>query len=157
MTRSVTRPILNLRQSGSVGALLTRPAPDHSPSPRWHATRRHISGTTYMRIFQCDHCGQPVYFDNGRCEGCGSLLGFLPTKLMFIAVGQRDGGWSALAQPGLAVQFCLNYTHGACNWLIEAHDTQGYCRSCRLNQTIPPLNNEQNLEAWRARKGRTRP
>lgn len=103
-----------------------------------------------MKIFQCDNCKQPVYFDNERCEGCGSVLGFLPSELKFIAVAQEDGTWKAVARPDLMVQFCENHSHDACNWLVEAGVSQSFCPSCRLNQTIPPLNIAQDRDAWRS-------
>ena len=31
-----------------------------------------------MKLFECQHCGQPLYFENVRCESCGRGLGYLP-------------------------------------------------------------------------------
>ena len=33
-----------------------------------------------MKLFECQHCGQPLYFENTRCESCGRALGYLPAK-----------------------------------------------------------------------------
>ncbi len=33
-----------------------------------------------MKLFECQHCGQPLYFENTRCESCGRDLGYLPSK-----------------------------------------------------------------------------
>jgi hypothetical protein len=30
-----------------------------------------------MKLFRCQNCGQPLYFENTRCERCGLLLGYL--------------------------------------------------------------------------------
>lgn len=103
-----------------------------------------------MKIFQCDNCGQPVYIDNVHCEGCNSSLGFLPAEYRFKAVAQRDGVWTSLVQPDSKVRFCGNHLHDACNWLVDAEDPESFCASCRLNQTIPPLDRAENLDAWRS-------
>ena len=29
-----------------------------------------------MKLFKCDHCGQPVYFENTYCVQCNASLGF---------------------------------------------------------------------------------
>ena len=33
-----------------------------------------------MKLFQCQNCGQPLYFENTRCERCGLALGYLPEQ-----------------------------------------------------------------------------
>ena len=47
---------------------------------------------------------------------------------------------------------CLNRaTPAACNWLIDAHDPQDFCRACRLNRIIPDLtdaNQPDNGYLW---------
>ena len=47
---------------------------------------------------------------------------------------------------------CLNRaTPAACNWLIDAHDLQDFCRACRLNRIIPDLtdaNQPDNGYLW---------
>ena len=30
-----------------------------------------------MKLFQCQNCGQPLYFENTLCESCGLALGYL--------------------------------------------------------------------------------
>ena len=34
-----------------------------------------------MKIFSCDQCGQPVFFENVQCLHCGCRLAFLPDEL----------------------------------------------------------------------------
>jgi hypothetical protein len=33
-----------------------------------------------MKLFECQNCGQPLYFENTRCESCGRSLGYLPAR-----------------------------------------------------------------------------
>ena len=56
-----------------------------------------------MKLFECDACGQPLYFENTHCENCGRRLGFLPHRQDMIAVeaeGEGEGeGWKSFANP----------------------------------------------------------
>ena len=45
-----------------------------------------------MRIFSCGNCGQLVFFENLRCERCGTELGFLPDRLALVALGLVGAG-----------------------------------------------------------------
>ena len=31
-----------------------------------------------MRVFLCDHCESPVFFENVQCVRCGHVLAYLP-------------------------------------------------------------------------------
>jgi len=44
-----------------------------------------------MKLFQCQNCGQPLYFENTRCERCGLALGYLPDRETITAL-KPDGG-----------------------------------------------------------------
>jgi len=33
-----------------------------------------------MKLFECQNCGQPLYFENTLCESCGLRLGYLPDR-----------------------------------------------------------------------------
>ena len=33
-----------------------------------------------MKLFQCQNCGQPLYFENIVCESCGLALGYLAAR-----------------------------------------------------------------------------
>jgi len=39
-----------------------------------------------MKLFECQHCGQPLYFENAHCEGCSRRLGYLPSKEIMAAL-----------------------------------------------------------------------
>jgi hypothetical protein len=33
-----------------------------------------------MKFFHCDHCGQPIFFENTQCVKCKHTLGYLPDQ-----------------------------------------------------------------------------
>jgi hypothetical protein len=103
-----------------------------------------------MRIFHCA-CGAPVFFENVTCIGCRRDLGFLPDLLLLSAVEPANGAgeWKALAAEGGLYRRCENYTrHGVCNWMVGASDGAAFCVSCRLNETIPNLDDATNRSSW---------
>jgi hypothetical protein len=101
-----------------------------------------------VRLFECQNCGQLLYFENTRCERCGHTLGYLPELTLLSALEPDDGEWRPLAAPEHPQSFCANATHDACNWLVPA-GTALFCAACRLNRTIPNLREPQNLLHWR--------
>lgn len=102
-----------------------------------------------MKLFQCQHCGQLLYFENTRCESCSHLLGYLPSRETVTALEPEDGVWRALANPKGRYKFCANVEQGACNWLLRAGRAELYCPACRHNRTIPDLSQPDNLMHWR--------
>ncbi|MBA3326424.1 MAG: zinc-ribbon domain-containing protein, partial [Rhodobacteraceae bacterium] len=75
-----------------------------------------------MRVFACGNCGQLVYFENSRCERCGSQLGFAPEPLALVALRPAPDG-SETYQPldgAPPVQRCANAQTAGCNWLVPA-------------------------------------
>ena len=53
-----------------------------------------------MKLFECQHCGQLLYFENTRCERCGHVLGYLPDGAVLSALTEEGGDrWRALAAP----------------------------------------------------------
>jgi hypothetical protein len=102
-----------------------------------------------MKLFECQHCGQPLFFENTRCENCGHSLGYLPEKAILSALEPDDGGWRALAEPLARYRHCVNAQNDICNWLIAADNGEQFCAACRHNRTIPDLSFPQNLANWR--------
>src|SRR5258708_20571352 len=102
-----------------------------------------------MKLFECQNCGQPLYFENTRCESCGLSLGYLPERQTVTALRLDGPDWRALASPRGRYRYCANGAHGACNWLIAADDPVRYCAACRHNRTIPDLAQSDNLAHWR--------
>ena len=109
-----------------------------------------------MKLFQCQNCGQPLYFENTRCERCGLSLGYLPNRETITAL-KPDGAasnpgqpvWRALADSKL-YRYCANAAYDVCNWLVPAAVPDAYCAACRHNQMIPDLSLPENLDKWRA-------
>ncbi|MEJ8571682.1 putative zinc-binding peptidase [Microbaculum marinum] len=103
-----------------------------------------------MKLFQCQNCGQPVYFENVACERCGARLGFRTEDMQMYALVQDAGShWRPAAGPSEALRFCANAGHGACNWLVPAGSASDFCIACAPNRTIPDLSDELNLQHWR--------
>jgi len=103
-----------------------------------------------MKLFECQHCGQPLYFENTRCESCGRQLGYLPSKETVSALEEIKDGWRALADPaGGRYRYCANIKYEACNWLLAADSPHQFCEACRHNRMIPDLSLYENAANWR--------
>jgi hypothetical protein len=103
-----------------------------------------------MKLFECQSCGQLLYFENSACLSCGHRLGYLPDLHLLSALEPDDAGrWRALAAPEGAWVACANSDSAACNWLVSAGDSVPFCAACRLNRTIPDLSQEGHLDLWR--------
>jgi hypothetical protein len=100
-----------------------------------------------MKLFECSRCGQPLYFENARCESCGSRLGYIPETETLAPLRPRGELWLADGLPG-PFRLCTNAQHGVCNWLVPA-DGPAFCLACRHNRTIPDLSQPEALALWR--------
>lgn len=101
-----------------------------------------------MKLFQCDHCKNAVFFENDDCVHCGHPLGFLPQALKMIS-SNKDQNFEYPQQSGTFYEYCANHKHKACNWLVSADAENKFCKACKLNNTIPNLDKKKNLEQWR--------
>jgi hypothetical protein len=105
-----------------------------------------------MKIYNCDICGELIYFENSRCTGCGSELGYLPVLDNMSSLETIDNIlYKALAPQagGAHYKKCQNYhSENVCNWMISVDDAQAFCLSCRLNESIPDLSIPENREYW---------
>ncbi len=100
-----------------------------------------------MKLFDCQNCGQLVYFENTQCERCGFALGFMPEAAIMTALESKSPGvFAPLAGRSETMRYCANFAHGACNWLVSGADT--LCQACKLNRTIPDLTQPENLRRW---------
>src|SRR6218665_211758 len=107
--------------------------------------------------FSC-RCGRPVYFRNSLCLGCQAPLGYEPELQQVRAMtpasdtGPEPQLWTLDSEGDEAAKWvrCENFHSPAgCNWLVRANDPEPLCRSCRLNQTIPNLDDPDNALWWR--------
>jgi hypothetical protein len=102
-----------------------------------------------MKLFECQNCGQLLYFENTRCERCGHVLGYIPDGAVLSALTQDAGDrWRPLSAPEQVYRFCANAAHEACNWLVPVETPDAFCRACRLNRTIPDLGPPEHLLRW---------
>jgi hypothetical protein len=102
-----------------------------------------------MKLYECQNCAQPLYFENTRCESCGLALGYLPAGDTVTALKPCEDGWQALAAPHQRYRYCANAAHAVCNWLVAADRPEQYCAACRHNRTLPDLSAPDNLNNWR--------
>ncbi len=101
-----------------------------------------------MKAFRCD-CGQPIFFDNTWCHGCGATLGYDPATAQLVALSAQPGEVWTNARLEHRVRLCRNrLDHGVCNWVVPEHDTELRCLACRLNRTIPDLSQPENFVRW---------
>src|SRR5882757_4097894 len=102
-----------------------------------------------MKLFECQNCGHPLYFENTTCESCGLRLGYLPEQEVVTALEAADGAWRALAVPGGRYRLCANADHNVCNWLVASDHPEMFCAACRHNRVIPDISIAENLQHWR--------
>ena len=108
--------------------------------------------TLVGRSYRCQ-CGNPVFFRNSECLACGTPLGYesAQARLIPLMPGSTEGSWVQWqteqlgllpdAAPPHSYLRCSNLsTPAACNWLVPVTDGQALCQACRLNRTIPDLN-----------------
>ena len=107
------------------------------------------------RAYRCD-CERPVFFLNTQCLGCGAALGYEPTlaEVRALHPGQEADTWRPSGSENATRQDyrrCANFDSPAiCNWLVPADDNSSLCLSCRLNRTIPNLEDPDNQRYWKA-------
>jgi hypothetical protein len=102
-----------------------------------------------MRLFNCQVCGQLLYFENTRCERCGHVLGYLPERNSLSALEpEEEDLWRPKADEARQYRFCENALHDACNWLVPADSPAKFCTACSFNRTIPDISDPVNKAHW---------
>ena len=122
--------------------------PPQSPTPPGTSAGSPPGPT--LNLFHCTECNQRVFFDNLRCETCGSSLGYVPAERAMVAfsVDEHDV-WSRLGPEGRVQRPCSNYAvEGVCNWMVDADDPAVLCLSCRTTKVIPALGKPENRIYW---------
>ncbi|GJE00086.1 zinc-binding metallopeptidase family protein [Methylobacterium isbiliense] len=103
-----------------------------------------------MKLFQCQSCGNILYFENRTCQRCGHRLAYLPETGTLSALEPAGGEeWRPLAAPDRPSRFCANAVPDACNWLVPPGSGDAFCLACRHNGTIPDITDPAHLDAWR--------
>ena len=102
-----------------------------------------------MKLFECQNCGQPLYFENTRCESCGLWLGYLPAKETVTALEEGEGGLRALADPQGRYRYCANAQHGVCNWLIPGIAPSSSAPPAVTTGRFPICRSPRTLSNWR--------
>ena len=115
---------------------------------------------TARRAFRC-RCGRPVFFRNDVCLACGTPLGYDPDLVLLrpLAPTRNRGVFRAMRTRGVGMTVplttyrrCANWTSAApCNWLLPDNDEarlKPFCRSCRLNRTVPDPTERDNADLW---------
>src|SRR5262245_37403086 len=98
--------------------------------------------------YRCQ-CERPVFFRNSLCLGCKSPLGYEPSisKVRALEPGPKPNTWKFHGQKEETPlwRHCGNFdTPAGCNWLVDAEDKEPLCVACRLNNTIPTLDDPDN-------------
>lgn len=109
------------------------------------------SETNPSRVYRC-RCGEPIFFRNTQCLSCKATLGYLPgeAKLVALDVDAHAGTVRADGHEGTYKTCANRETPAYCNWLVAAEEPQPLCISCRLNRTIPNLEDADNARYWSA-------
>ncbi|TNC49196.1 hypothetical protein FHG66_12180 [Rubellimicrobium rubrum] len=102
-----------------------------------------------MQLFECQNCGQTLFFENSSCERCGHRLGYIAARQTLAALRPDGDGWRPLDEPEVLYRFCRNAGHEVCNWLVPGADETVFCEACRHNLTIPDLSVPENMLRWR--------
>ncbi|ANF82012.1 hypothetical protein A3K93_07245 [Acinetobacter sp. NCu2D-2] len=101
-----------------------------------------------MKIFQCSHCENVVYFDNQFCTACHSVLGFDSRQLKMCALTPEENQSYKEPASQITYKFCANHIYGVCNWILEKSDSHDFCIACRVNRVIPNLSEPQYRKRW---------
>ena len=106
-----------------------------------------------MKLFDCQNCGQTLFFENTRCERCGLRLGYDAGASRLWALDRTTEEmnhlvWHKAGDAATSFKFCVNAEHDVCNWLIPADSPHQYCIACRHNRTVPDLGKEPNKHLW---------
>ena len=110
-----------------------------------------------MRTFQCQKCGQALFFENVQCLSCQSTVALLPDRLYLAAIEPvpcKADLWRKILthprkKPSREYRACANQVqHQACNFMVPADDPNPLCVCCRLTRVLPSLAKPGNRERW---------
>jgi hypothetical protein len=125
--------------------------------PKW----QWASGRKTGRAYNCQ-CGRTAFFRSSQCPACSAPLGYDPVlgESRALVPGRHDGTWRLSGGRRSARTFrrCVNFTSPSrCNWLVPVDDPNQACISCRLNRTLPDLEDADNRRyLWAIEKAKRR-
>ncbi|HBC57037.1 MAG TPA: hypothetical protein DCZ03_07730 [Gammaproteobacteria bacterium] len=100
-----------------------------------------------MHRFYCD-CGQEIFLESTICVNCRRPVAYFPIRNTMVTLEQKDGDW-CVAGEEVSVQWCTHrLQYEVCNSVLHHQEDSTYCVICRLNRTVPNLNNPRNLTRW---------
>ena len=102
-----------------------------------------------MKLFQCTNCKNTVVFENNKCVNCGYFLGYSSYYNKIVALDTNASKWQVLELDGKTYEYCENYKHKVCNWLVDVSRGRKFCLACSLNRTIPHILADANLAKWK--------
>ena len=102
-----------------------------------------------MKLFQCTNCKNTVVFENNKCLNCSFKLGYSSYYNKIVSLDPSVGSWQVEELDGKTYEYCENYNHKVCNWLVDVSRGRKFCLACTLNRTIPHLLDDDNLEKWK--------
>ena len=132
---------------------LVQPVRDlvESLTERLVARRGARASGRFSRSYTC-RCGAAVSFLDTACANCAAPLGYLPGAFSLVALDPGPEPETARsADFDRVFRYCENRSSpAACNWIKEAADPSSLCVACRLNRTIPDLDDADNARYWAA-------
>ena len=102
-----------------------------------------------MKLFQCTNCKNTVVFENNTCVNCGYLLGYSSYYNKIVSLDAKASQWTVPELENKTYEYCKNYHHKVCNWLVDVSRGNEFCLACSLNRTIPHILEDDNLEKWK--------
>ena len=102
-----------------------------------------------MKLFQCTNCKSTVVFENNTCLNCGFKLGYSSYYNKIVSLDPSAAKWQVKELDGKTYEYCENYKHTVCNWLVDVSRGRKFCLACTLNRTIPHLLDDDNLKKWK--------
>jgi hypothetical protein len=69
-----------------------------------------------MKIFQCGHCAQSLFFESYTCENCGHLSGFRDEDRKMLTFEPND---DSLISDREQIEYRCKIKYNVCNWLVK--------------------------------------
>ncbi|RYD64505.1 MAG: hypothetical protein EOP83_09575 [Verrucomicrobiaceae bacterium] len=115
---------------------------------------RHMPDTPHRGHTHRCQCGRAIFFRNSLCLACGVGLGYEPDRAQVRSLkpAAKGGTWQLSGESSESPVYrrCENFDSPAgCNWLVPAEHPSTLCIACRLNRTIPNLDDPVSCSYWR--------